>query len=148
MLQQTDQFLLPWFISNLCSLLVVYVCYRWKNAGRLIFGLIFLLAACINAWMAIYQPSAYLEYGKLAFLDFYKEFIYGFFARNTGMFVMLIALGQLAISIGFFMNGKLFRPAILGAGVFLLAIVPLGVGSAFPATLFLLVALYFIVVKS
>jgi hypothetical protein len=142
MIQEVEKFLLPWFITNVVSLMVVYVCFKWKKAGRYLFGVIFLLAAAVNAWMGIFQPSAYLDYGKLTFLTIYKAFIYGFFAENTTLLVLLVALGQLAISIGMFLNKKLLAPAIAGAAIFLLAIVPLGVGSAFPASLFLVGGLW------
>mgnify|MGYP001464897040 CR=1 FL=1 len=141
---EMEQFLLPWFITNILSLVVVYVCNRWRQAGRYVFGAIFLMAAIVNAWLAIVRPAVYLDYGKFAFLTVYKSFIYGFFAQHTTFFVLLIALGQLAIAAGLFLNGQLLRPALAGAAIFLLAIVPLGVGSAFPATLFMVAGLYLI----
>lgn len=147
MLEQVEKFLLPWVLSNFLSLILVYVCFRWQKAGRLFFGVIFLLAAFFNAYMAIYRPSAYLDYGELAFLDFYKAFIYGFFSKNTTVLVLLIAAGQLGIAIGMLFNGRLLLPAVIGAAAFLLAIVPLGVGSAFPATLIMVAALIILLVK-
>ena len=147
MIQEVEKFLLPWFFSNILSLVLVFVCYKWQRAGRYFFGAIFLFAAGVNTWMAIVKPSAYLGYGKFAFLTFYKAFIYGYFAQNTTLLVVLIALGQLAIAAGLFLNGKLLLPALLGAAFFLLAIVPLGVGSAFPATLFMVLALWFLFKK-
>ena len=142
MIQDVEKFLLPWFITNLLSLVLIYVCHKWQKAGRYLFGIIFLLAAGVNTWMAIFQPSTYLDYGKFTFLTFYKAFISGFFAENTTVLVLLIALGQLAIAVGMFFNGKLLFPAIAGAALFLLAIVPLGLGSAFPATIFMVGGLW------
>jgi hypothetical protein len=147
MLGATEQFLVPWIITNSISFLLIYLCYKWPLAGRIVFGVIFLLAAAVNTWMALFRPAVYLEYGELAFLDFYKAFIYGFFAEHTQLLVLLIAFGQGGIAAGLFFNEKLLLPAVAGAALFLLAIVPLGVGSAFPATLLMVLALGLLVFR-
>lgn len=145
MLEEVQQFLIPWILSNTLAFILIYTAFRWPKAGRFVFGAVFLLAAAVNSYMAIFHPSTYLEYGKLTFLAFYKAFIYGFFAKNTTLLVLLIALGQLGIAVGMFFNGRLLLPAALGAAMFLLAIVPLGAGSAFPATLLMVGALWLLV---
>ena len=59
---------------------------------------------------------------------------------STGPMVLSIATGQFVIAIGMFLNRKLTRVAIVGAVVFGLAIAPLGVGSAFPCSVLLVIS--------
>ena len=58
--------------------------------------------------------------------------------------VTIISLGQGLIAIGMLLKDWVVRLAGLGAIVFFLAIAPLGIGAGFPATLVLVVAIYFI----
>lgn len=137
MLEQVETFLVPYFTSNVISLALLFVCFKWHTVGRILFGLIFLAASIFNSYLALTAPQAYLMYGDLTPVQLYKEFIFGLFSDYTMWFVLAIAVGQLLIAIGLLFNGKLLLPAVIGAIVFLLAIVPLGVGSAFPAGLIL-----------
>jgi len=34
-----QEYLLPYIISNAIGLLLIYICYRWFRAGRILFGL-------------------------------------------------------------------------------------------------------------
>ncbi len=58
--------------------------------------------------------------------------------------VTFISFGQGLIAIGMMLKGWIVRLACLGAIVFLLAIAPLGIGSGFPATIIIAVAIYYI----
>ncbi|MFQ5448254.1 MAG: hypothetical protein ACE5FF_15115 [Saprospiraceae bacterium] len=147
MIEQVEQFLFIWSVANFVSLAFTFLCFKYPKTGRQVFGIIFLLAGLINATLAILKPSFYLEYGKFSFLSVYEEFIYGYFARSITLFVLIIAVCQLGIAGGMLGRGRFLVPAILGAMAFLLAIVPLGVGSGFPATLFLIIGLWPILQK-
>jgi hypothetical protein len=133
-------FWLPFLISNVLALTLLGVCYQWKNAGRIAFGIIFLAAGSINTFTALAEPTAYLNYGEMTPVKLYQDFIAGPFARYTTLFVLLIASGQVLMGLGFLIKGKLLKPAVIGGIVFLLAISPLGMGSAFPATLIMALA--------
>ena len=88
-----------------------------------------------NATTAITRPQAYLDYAALTPVAVYRNFIIGWFSEHARWLVLTIAVGQLAIGV------LLIRPrpwrvlGVLGAVVCLLAIAPLGVGSAFPFSL-------------
>ena len=143
-----EEYLFPWIISNAVSLVLLFVCYKWNKIGKYLFSFIFLAASVVNTFEAISNPSTYVDaYGKLAFF-FYKDFIYGFFSHHITVIVMFIAAGQLLISIFLFMGKKFLKYGVLGGIVFLLAITPLGLGSAFPATLLMAAALAVLFVKS
>jgi hypothetical protein len=142
-----EEYLFPWIISNVISLVLLFVCYKWNRIGRYLYSFIFLAASIVNTFAAIREPQTYIDtYGNLAFF-FYKDFIYGFFARNTTVIVLLIAGGQLLISVFLFLGKKFFIYGVLGGIIFLLAITPLGLGSAFPATLLMVAALAVLFVK-
>jgi hypothetical protein len=142
-----EEYFFPWIVSNAVSLALLFVCYKWNRIGRYLFSFIFLAASVVNTFAAIQDPQTYVDaYGKLAFF-FYKGFIYGFFSRHTTVIVLSIAAGQLLISVFLFLGKKFFLFGVLGGIIFLLAITPLGLGSAFPATLLMAAALIVLFVK-
>jgi len=138
-----QEYLLPYIISNAIGLLLIYICYRWFRAGRILFGLIFLAAGVFNFYITCKSPEIYVEvYGASAVFSFYKDFIYGFFNEHVTLLVRIIAIGQVIVGIFLFLRGVFFKLGILGGILFLLAISPLGIGSAFPCTVFMAIGLY------
>ena len=77
-------------------------------------------------------------------MPLYRRFIYGAFARHTVAFVLAIAGGQIAVGVLAFAPLPWRRLGYLGAIVFLLAITPLGIGSAAPSTLIFAAGLAFL----
>ena len=120
--------------SNIVALLVLLACWRWRQVGRLLFFALFLWAAQTNMRIALSAPAAYLEYARWA-IPPYRRFILGPFARHTATIVAAIALGQLAIALFVTWRGRAVQLGLAGAIAFLLAIAPLGRGSAFPFSL-------------
>jgi hypothetical protein len=120
--------------SNVVALLMLVVSWRWRNVGRVLFFALFLWAAQINMRTALSNPTAYLEYARWAVAP-YRRFILGPFARHTSVMVGAIALGQLAIALLVALRGRAVTVGLAGAVLFLLAIAPLGRGSAFPFSL-------------
>jgi hypothetical protein len=136
------EFLIPYLVSNAVSLALVLAAPKWPRPVRVLFVLIFLGAGSFNAYMAMSQPEGYLVYGRWALLPAYRDFISGVFSRYTQPIVLAIALGQLAVGVLLTRKGRSFWLGVAGGMVFLLAIAPLGIGSAFPATLLMALALY------
>jgi len=140
-----QEYLIPYIMSNAVGLLLIYICYRWFRAGRILFGLIFLAAGVFNFYITCKSPEIYVEvYGASAVFSFYKNFIFGFFNQHVALFVRLIAIGQVTVGILLFTRKVCFKIGIAGGVLFLLAISPLGIGSAFPCTIFLIFGLYFL----
>jgi hypothetical protein len=140
---EQQEFIIPYIISNSIAFVLIFVCYRWFKAGRILFGLIFLSAGVFNFYTAGTTPDAYVEmYGSTAVFPFYRDFIHGLFSQHTGMFVRLIAIGQLMVGFLLFTKKTYFKMGIIGAMIFLAAITPLGTGSAFPCTLLMIIGLY------
>jgi len=132
-------------LVNLSSLVVLFWTWRAEDAGRIIYAVVFLLAGIINGWLGIFNPKIYLFFGENTLWSLYENFIYGLFDRHTSAFIVSIAIGQLLIAAGLFFRGKLWFIAIYGAIFFIWALLPLGIGAAFPATFFMLLTLIIIV---
>jgi hypothetical protein len=113
---------------------------RSATAGRVLLSALFVWAAGTNLRMALTTPSEYLNFAGFAALDVYRTFILGFFAEHTASVIATIALGQAAIAFLLATNGWTRRLGYIGAIIFLLAIVPLGVGAGFPATILMALA--------
>jgi hypothetical protein len=139
---ENHSYLLAYIISNSLALLFLLISARWPKAGRPIFSLLFAWAGWINWRTAINSPQHYLDYSDLA-IPIYQQIIRGWFSRHITLVVGLIASCQLLIAGSLLLKGRIYKIAVIGAVVFLLAIMPLGVGSGFPCTLILAVTLYF-----
>ena len=143
-----EDYLLPYIISNVVSILLIFLCFKWPKVGKIVWGVIFFAAGTFNFVMAFRTPHVYIEvYGQTAVLSFYRTFIYSTFSEYTTLFVTLIASGQILVSVLLFMKKILFKLGIIGGIIFLIAISPLGIGSAFPATILMAASLYILLKK-
>jgi hypothetical protein len=127
------EFLTPYLAANAIGLLALGVAV-WRPRIAWWFGVfVFVWAACTNAYVALTQPAAYVEYAALTPSHAYRSFIEGWFSRHVAALVLPIAAGQLLIAILMASRDRFARGlGVAGAMVFLAAIIPLGVGSGFP----------------
>ena len=130
----------PYVITHTLTFLLIFTCYKWPKIGKWAWGIIFILAGIFNIFTVIKNPQVYLSYRDHA-VEFYKFFIDGVFSSFTVFIVSLIGTGQILAGIFLLQKGKLFFIGILGGIVFLVAIAPLGIGSAFPSTLLMALSL-------
>jgi hypothetical protein len=131
---------LPYTITHVITFSLIFVCYKWPKIGKVAWGIIFILAGIFNIYTAMSNPQAYLNYGSYA-VGFYQKFINGVFSTHTALIVFLIASGQILVGIFMLMKRKHFLLGIVGGIIFLVAIAPLGIGSAFPSTLLMSISL-------
>jgi hypothetical protein len=126
-----QQYLFPYIIVQIVA--VIFLLTAWKNTrlARLLMALLFIWASCTNMYTALTTPDVYLNYASMA-LPLYREFIQGWFSHHHPIIVPLIAAGQFLIGLGMLLKDWWVRLACIGAMIFLLAIVPLTVGSGFP----------------
>lgn len=130
------QYLLPYLISNALALGLLVLAFRKPGWVRWASVAIFLWAAWTNGRIALTRPLEYQTFGELAVLHAYRAFIHGWFRDHTPLLLLPIAAGQFVIATFLIINTRQLRwAAVAGAIVFLLAIAPLGVGSAFPFSL-------------
>ncbi len=125
----------PYTVSNLIAVVLLIIAWFWPYIARFAFALIFFAASIVNTIFVLRDPNSYVEFGELAVLDVYRDFIYGFFSEYTVLIVILIAIGQFTIATFLTIGRPLLSLGVLGGVIFLLAIIPLGIGSAFPCTL-------------
>lgn len=129
-----DEFLLPYIISQIVAIVMLFVAVKSTRWGRILFAALFLWAACINMYLGITNPKSYL--GNAAFaLPFYRDFINGWFSHYNHIMIPVIAVGQLLIAAGMLLKGWWVKWACIGVILFLLSIAPLMVASAFPFSL-------------
>jgi hypothetical protein len=140
-----NTYLFLYIISNVVALLLLWAAWKHPRLARLLFFLLFAWASWTNWNAAIHNPRFYLEYADLTFLTIYRQFILGWFSEHIVLAVGFIATCQAFIGVGMLMKGWIVRVAGIAAIIFLLAIAPLGVGSAFPFSITTSVALYLII---
>ena len=121
-------------ISNAVAILQLIIAFKWPRVAKCSFFLLFGWACWIN-WKTILQtPEVYLEYADLAWSGRYSNFINGWFASHAKICVGFIATCQGIIALLMFLREWWFKMGCMGGIIFLVAILPLGVGSGFPAT--------------
>jgi hypothetical protein len=131
-----DEYLVPYLISNAVALTILALAFRRPIAVKWIWAAIFVWAAAANSLTASGDPRVYLVYGALTPSETYRVFIEGWFSRHIQQMVLSIAVGQLVLAALLIRTDRARRRlGVAGAVVFLLAIAPLGVGSAFPFSL-------------
>lgn len=132
---------IAYVVTNVAALVQVVGSYRWPTVTRAVFFLIFGLAAIVNTRTVLDSPWVYQSYADYA-IPLYSRFILGPFEPISQPMVLTIALGQALIAVSMFMKGGRFRAGCWGGIIFCIAIAPLGLGAAFPATLLMAFALY------
>ena len=134
-------------ISNAIALFLLFAAWKWPRVSRFSFFLLFAWASWMNAYTSQQSPQSYLEYGELSFVGWYRDFIYGWFSRNIENAVGFVAICQAFISVSMLLKGWIFRLGSIGAIIFFLAILPLGVGSGFPCTAIMATAMFILLRK-
>ena len=139
-----EEFILPYIVSNLFALLLLLVSCRTPRISRVLYFVIFCWASFTNANEVLNNPGQYLDYAEFTFIPFYKKFIDGIFSSYTQEIVLFIAGCQMAIGLSMLQKGWIYKLGALGGMIFFLAIAPLGIGAAFPATIVGAIGLYMI----
>lgn len=136
------EFFIPYLISNLFSLALLLTAFKWPRVVRILFVILLGGGGLFNTYTAITTPETYLWYSEYAIFGFYRDFIDGFFSENLQWIVLMIAAGQITCALLLTRRGRLLKLGVMGGITFLIAIIPLGIGSAFPSTLLMAAALY------
>jgi hypothetical protein len=140
---ENPDYLLMFIVSNIVGLFILWAGYKNPKLARFIFFLLFGWACWINYSLAHNNPEAYLNYATIS-TGWYADFINGWFSQNITFVVTATAIGQGLIALGMLLKGWWVRMACIGVIIFLIGIAPLGVGSAFPFSVTVGLASYFI----
>lgn len=125
----------PHLATIVFSILLALAAWKRPKLGRVLFVVLFAFASLINTYVALNAPDQYLGYAELTESPVYRVIIIGPFARHVVEYVLTIACLQAMIALGLTMKGRIARAAAVAGIVFLIAIAPLGIGSAFPSSL-------------
>jgi hypothetical protein len=142
---ENNTYLVLYIISNVIALLMLLAAWTQRRILRVMFFIVFAWASWTNWNEAIIAPQFYLDYAGLTFSNWYRDFIQGWFSWHITLAVGFIATCQAMIAISMLLRGWIFKTGVIGAIIFLLAIAPLGVGSAFPCTIILAIAMWSLV---
>ena len=134
-------------ISNLIAVFLFVASIKWQRIARLSFFLLFAWASWTNWKTTIQNPEAYLEYASLTWSKWYESFITGWFAKHICLMVGLIATSQALIAVSMLLRGWIYGLGCLSAVIFLLAILPFGIGAGFPSTGIMAVACFILFKK-
>lgn len=133
-------------VSNVIGALLLWAAIKKTRLTRLLLLLIFAWASWTNYRTAHLHPEFYQGYSQHA-IGFYRDFINGWFKTHSMVMVSIIAVGQAMIAFGMLLRGMWVKIACIGAIIFLLAIAPLGFYAAFPFSVTVSLACYFILKK-
>ena len=131
---ENQTYLIAYLISNAVAILMLVSAWKWPRIGRLLFFMLFAWACWINWKTLLETPQVYLDYAELTPSELYKKIIRGWFSGHIQPVVGFIATCQGFIALAMLLRGWLLKAGLIGGIIFLLAIIPFGVGSAFPAT--------------
>jgi hypothetical protein len=141
-----DEFLVPYIISQLASIVILILAWKRTKWGRILFALLFFWAAGTNMYLGITRPDTYRDYADLA-IPAYRDFINGWFSHYSYIVIPLIAVGQFVIASGMLLKGWWVNAACIGAIIFFLSIAPLMVGAAFPFSITVSIAAWLILLN-
>jgi hypothetical protein len=134
-------------ISNAVAILQLIAAVKWPRIAKVSFFLLFAWASWTNWKTSQQTPQYYLEYADLAWSGLYRTFINGWFAEHIKLAVGMVTIGQALIAIAMLLKGWIFKPGCIGGIFFLVAILPLGVGSGFPCTAIMAIAMFILMRK-
>ncbi|MBS1575659.1 MAG: hypothetical protein JST09_10190 [Bacteroidetes bacterium] len=134
-------------VSNLVALVMLFAAIKWPRVARLLFFLLFAWASWMNWTTVMEKPQVYLEYATFTWSALYRNFINGWFSQHIQLCVGFIATCQGLIALSMLLNKWIFRTGAIGAILFLMALIPFGLGSGFPTTLVMAIALIVILSK-
>lgn len=129
-----------YLIANGVSLLILMFAIFRPVVAQALLSLLFTGAGIFNGIMALIHPELFMAYGAMTPYAPYEQFIYGAFSHNITAIVLAISICQVAMGVFIGYKKPYLQMGMTAAVIFLLAITPLGAGSAFPCTLILVAA--------
>jgi len=133
----------PYAVSQLVSIIILILAWKKPVWARYLFAVIFIVAGLFNWATSLRAPESYLMFAETA-VPLYRNFIHGWFSEHITLMVPFVATGQILIGAGLIAGGRWLALGCLGAILFLMAIAPLGVGSAFPFSITVSIAVFLV----
>jgi hypothetical protein len=123
---------IPYAVSNLVAVAILFAAVTRPRVARWAIVVLFAYAAVYNTWLGRTRPEEYQGFAVLALVPWYRDFIEGPLRDNGSTIIPAIGIGQALCALLLALGGRFAWAGAIGVCTFLLAIVPLGVGSAVP----------------
>src|ERR1044072_3035841 len=91
---EDQQFLVAYVLSNLIAIGLLFTAWKRPAIARILFVILFAWACLTNWSISSKSPERYLEYAALAFSEWYRQFITGWFREHVQLVVGFIATSQ------------------------------------------------------
>jgi hypothetical protein len=133
--------------SNIIAIMQLIAAIKWPHVARFSFFILFGCACWVNFSLSQKTPKVYLDYADVTWSSWYRYFISNWFAQHTRLAVGFIATCQGLIAISMLLRGFILKTGYIGAIVFLISVLPLGLGSSFPCTGIMAAAIFVLLKK-
>lgn len=108
-------------------LVVMFLCIAKPNIGRIFLGIFYLIMAIgVNMVNALTNPLSTVQMGEASLLGFYRTIFTEVVARAPALFIVLIALFEIAMGLLILNKHRKVKLGLAGTSLFLLLITPLG----------------------
>jgi hypothetical protein len=128
------QIVTAYIVSNIVAIAFFVASLYSNSLARILYSLLFIGAGYINWFVVHTNPSGYLDYSKYA-VGLYRDIVIGPSQNYVTPIVTFIAVCQVLIGLALLHKGRILRTACVAGSIFLIAISPLGIASAFPGGL-------------
>lgn len=123
---------LAYAASNLVAVAILFAAVTRPQVARWAIVALFAYAAIYNTWLGLTRPEEYQGFAELVLIPWYRDFIQGPLREHGNAIIPAIGAGQALCTVLLALGGRFVWAGAIGVCIFLLAIVPLGVGSAVP----------------
>ncbi len=126
--------------SLILSAVLIVISLRIKTLGRILFSLIFLWAGFYNLRTAFIRPEEYLGFAHFAYSELVSKLHYRIFFTSYYNYYCIHCHRTNCYRHTHCVARTSRYPGISRCVIFLVAIAPLGIGSAFPSTILMAIA--------
>ena len=137
-------FWLGYWASNIGGAVIAITGWKFTRVARFLLASLFAWACWFNLDTVAETPEVYVDYAWLTPFQWYSAIMTGWFAANVTEIVTIVSIGQGLLAVGLLLGGIYARIAAIGTIIFLLIVLPLGLGSAFPAPILMAIGAYFV----
>jgi hypothetical protein len=142
-----QEYFIPIFIGNLLAIILMLLSYHFPRVLRVIWGAIFITMGVVSLITVYNNPSVFIDLIGSKPVKFYQDFIDKTMVEHPGAFILLLGVIQILFG-GMIWSRKVwFILGCIGAVLFLLAILPLGLAITFPLTIFMALSIIFLMRK-
>jgi hypothetical protein len=118
--------LTPLLLGWAFAIVMIVLCAEAPQIGRIVFGIFFLIMALVNLVLTVVNPQIYLAFGETTLIPALQEFVLVVFAQDPLFYLIPIVLAQIGMGVMLLSKDPWVHLGLMGAMIFVAAIVPLG----------------------